>query len=55
MGQKTRTWQLITFLKHAHPEDKEEIAPNMKNYKPFQKSKILKVLWVRIKRQRKHK
>ena len=38
-----------TFLKDVHPGDREEIAPNTKNYAPFQKTMILKSFWVRIK------
>lgn len=45
----------ISFSKDARPEDKEEIAPNMKNYVPFQKSKILKEILGKDKREGKHK
>lgn len=45
----------ITFLKDAHPEDREEIAPNIKNHASFQKSKILKELLGKDKREGKQK
>ena len=38
-----------TFLKDVHLGDREEIAPNTKNYAPFQKTMILKSFWVRTK------
>ena len=38
-----------TSLKDVHPGDREETAPNTKNYVPFQKTMILKSFGVRIK------
>lgn len=44
----------ITFSKEVHPEDREETAPNTKNYAPFQKSNILKKLLGKGKREGKY-
>lgn len=45
----------ITFSKDAHLEDREEIAPNMKNYASFQKYKLLKEIWGKDKREGKQR